>query len=192
MINLVNPGNNVNIILYINTLDPDLPYNSNLFLFGFKNGFSNKWTYVMPVVEQQNARYVRFSINLVQQQAMVDAFSASIQLSPSGNWDYRLWSIESATLDPASGYLLDEGQMYLENTQPESVDVVYISDNDPERNVIYLTRDDSQCATWASTDIWKFSTFTWNCNMDLTCDEWQEITADWETITATWDACELQ
>ena len=166
MINLLNLTNNNDIIIYVNTLDPDIPYTSNNFLFGFKNGFTNTWTYVMPQIVTQNARYTRFSIELVQQQSLVDAENGIIRLSPSGNYDYKLWAIDEPTLDPFDGYVLEEGQMYLENTIPETATITYISDNDAERNVVYLTRDESSCARWNSTDIWAYSTFIWNCTIE--------------------------
>jgi hypothetical protein len=67
MINLRNLTNNDDIIIYVNTLSADIPYDSDLFLFGFKNGFTNTWTYVMPQIVTQNSRYIRFSIQLVNQ-----------------------------------------------------------------------------------------------------------------------------
>lgn len=190
MINLRNLTDNQDIIVYVNTLSADIPYSSNLFLFGFKNGFTNVYTYVIPTIIQQNSRYIRFSIELVQQQALIDPENGIIRLSPSGNYDYNLWAIDTATLDPSTGYLLDEGQAYLENTQPETVDIVYISDNDAERNIVYLTRNESECATWSSTDIWKFSNFTWNCDIQPEiCTEWDDITENWEDVELIYGAC---
>lgn len=187
MINLRNLTTNDDIILYINTLNPDIPYSANLFLFGFKNGFTNRWTYVIPQIVTQNSRYIKFSVELVQLLSEVDAENGVIQMSPSGNWDYKLWALGDVTLDPSGGYLLDEGQLYLENTSPEMVDVFYISDNDPERNVVYLTRDESECAQWSSPDIWKYSNFTWSCNT-LPCVEWP-MPGNWEDVTLIWDEC---
>ena len=163
MINLRNLTDNTDIIIYVNTLSADIPYSSNNFLFGFKNGFTNTWQYVIPQIVKQNTRYTQFSIELVKQQSLIDPENGVTRLSPSGNYDYKLWAIDAPTLDPSFGYMLEEGQMYLENTIPETSTITYISDNDSERNIVYLTRDESQCAKWNSTDIWKFSTFTWNC-----------------------------
>ena len=186
MINLQNLTNNTDIIIYVNTLDADIPYATNNFLFGFKNGFTNVWTYVMPQIEVQNTRYTRFGIELVQQQSSVDAENGVIQLSPSGNWDYKLWAIDQPSLDPYDGYLLEEGQMYLENIVPELSTITYLSDNDPERNIVYLTRDESNCATWSSTDIWIYSTFTWTCSG--VCIEWP-MPGQWQNQTQQWNAC---
>ncbi|MFZ9242267.1 MAG: hypothetical protein ACO295_03565 [Sediminibacterium sp.] len=190
MINLQNLTVNDDIIIYVNTLDADIPYTTNNFLFGFKNGFTNVWTYVMPLIVTQNTRYTRFSIELVQQQALVDAENGVIQLGPSGNFDYKLWAIDAPTLDPYNGYLLEEGQMYLENVVPETIDITYISDNDPERNIVYLTRDESNCATWSSTDIWIFSTFTWNCGTGAQCVQWP-MPGQWQNQTQQWNACTI-
>jgi hypothetical protein len=189
MINLLNLTNNNDIIIYVNTLDPDIPYSTNNFLFGFKNGFTNTWTYVMPQIVTQNARYTRFSIELVQQQALVDAENGIIRLSPSGNWDYKLWAIDAPTLDPYDGYVIEEGQMYLENTIPENATITYISDNDPSRNIVYLTRDESSCARWSSTDIWRFSNFTWTCS-PVGCVEWP-MPGEWQDQTQEWNACTI-
>lgn len=166
MINLLNLTNNTDIIIYVNTLDPDIPYTTNNFLFGFKNGFTNTWTYVMPQIEVQNSRYTRFGIELVPLPTQVDAENGIVMLSPSGNWDYKLWAIDEPTLDPFNGYVIEEGQMYLENTIPETQNVTYISDNDPERNIVYLTRTESVCNQWnTDTDGWNIAVQLWNeCN----------------------------
>jgi hypothetical protein len=188
MINLRNLTDNTDIVIYVNTLSADIPYASNNFLFGFKNGFSNVWSYVMPNIVKQNTRYTQFSIELVQQQILIDPENGVTRLSPSGNYDYKLWAIDAPTLDPAFGYLLEEGQMYLENTQPETVTITYISDNDPSRNIVYLTRDESECARWNSTDIWKYSTFTWNCQPIIDCPVWP-MDGEWQNQNFEWDLC---
>ena len=92
------------------------------------------------------------------------------------------------TLDPFDGYILEEGQMYLENTVPETATITYISNNDPERNIVYLTRDESECARWNSTDIWKFSTFTWNCQPIGICPIWP-MDGEWQDQLFNWNEC---
>jgi len=140
MINLINREVNDKIIIYVNTLDPDIPYDSNLFLFGFKNGFTNEWSYVCPRIVKQNTRYTQFEISLViPSQENGDA--GDLHLSPDGNYDYKLWAIEEITLDPSFGHLLDEGQAYLESCE-ESVDITYISDNENDKSIVYLTEYD--------------------------------------------------
>jgi hypothetical protein len=188
MINLRNLTTNDDIIIYVNTLSADIPYDSDLFLFGFKNGFTNTWTYVMPQIVTQNSRYIRFSIQLVNQASQVDPENGVIQLGPWGNFDYKLWAIETPGLDPFDGYLLDQGQMFLENIVPEIPNIVFISDNDPERNIVYLTRDESDCPTWALVDIWAISNYTWTCGVTPACVTWPMV-GDWEDITLAWDDC---
>lgn len=188
MINLRNLTTNDDIIIYVNTLDADIPFNSNLFLFGFKNGFTNVWTYVMPQVVVQNNRYIRLSIQLVSNPTLVDPENGIIQLGPWGNFDYKFWAIEDITLDPYNGYLLDKGQMFLENILPEEPTIVYISDNDPERNVVYLTRDESDCPTWALVDIWQYANNTWNCGTPIVCTEWP-MPGVWDNVNLVWDEC---
>lgn len=186
MINLQNLSNNDDIIIYVNTLDADIPYNSNNYLFGFKNGFTNVWTYVMPTVVVQNSRYIRLSIQLVANAALADPENGIVQLGPQGNFDYKFWAIDTPTLDPYDGYLLDKGQMYLENILPEEPTIVYVSDNDPERNVVYLTRDESDCPTWTLVDIWQYSNYLWSCG--LSCPTWP-MDGNWEDVTLIWEEC---
>jgi len=165
MINLHNKHYNNDILVYINTLDADIPYTSNLFLFGFKNGFTNKWTYVIPDIIIQNTRYTKFGIELVNTIDQ-DPENGKVTLSPDGNYDYKLWAIDTATLDPSYGYVLDEGQMYLEGSSEETPNVVYISDNEAEENIVYLTSNDVNCLVWnTAPDLWQFTVSTWNsCN----------------------------
>jgi hypothetical protein len=165
MINLQNLAVNDNIIIYVNTLDADIPFDSNTFLFGFKNGFTHVWTYVVPTIIIQNTRYTKFSITLVNI-ASEDPDAGLIMMSPEGNWDYKLWATPELTLSPDFGYVIDEGQAYLENTVDEIQNIVYISDNEPERNIVYLTRDESACNKWnTDTDQWNFAVQKWNeCN----------------------------
>jgi len=165
MINLQNIQINDDIIIYINTLDADIPYDTNLFLFGFKNGFTNKWTYVIPDIVKQNTRFTIFSIDLVTINNQ-DPENGLVALSPDGNWNYKLWAIDTPTLSPEFGYLLDEGQAYLEGTSDEVNTIVYISDNESEENVVYLTNNESVCLIWKDApDLWQFAATEWqNCN----------------------------
>ena len=189
MINLRNLTNNNDIIIYVNTLDADIPYDTNNFLFGFKNGFTNVWTYVIPQIVTQNSRYIRFSIELVAQSSAVDPYNGIIQLGPQGNFDYKFWAIDLPELDPFDGYLLDKGQMYLENILPEIPNIVFISDNDPERNIVYLTRDESDCPTWALVDMWSLSNTLWTCTtIPVGCVEWP-LPGVWNSIPEVWEAC---
>jgi len=137
MINLINRQVNDEIIIYVNTIDPDIPYDSNTFLFGFKNGFTHKWSYVVPQIVKQNTRYTQFSITLVTPQ-QEDGEAGLIHMSPNGNWDYKLWATEDVTLDPMFGHILDEGQAYLESCD-ESVEITYISNNENDKSIVYLS-----------------------------------------------------
>lgn len=162
MINLKNLQVNDDILIYVNTLDADIPYTSNLFLFGFKNGFTHKWTYVIPTILVQNTRYTKFSIELVHAQSQ-DAEDGKVTLSPDGNWDYKLWAIDTPTLDPAYGFILDEGQMYLDGTSNEITTVTYISDNEAEENIVYLSNDFVVCTKWNNApDLWNLAVQEWN------------------------------
>ena len=138
MINLINRQVNDEIIIYVNTMDPDIPYDSNTFLFGFKNGFTHKWSYVVPEIIKQNTRYTQFSITLVTPQ-QEDGEAGLIHMSPEGNYDYKLWATPELTLSPDFGHILDEGQAYLESSCEESENIVYVSDNENAKSIVYLT-----------------------------------------------------
>jgi hypothetical protein len=165
MINLKQLNTNGNIIIYVNTLDADIPFDSNLFLFGFKSGFGNEWFYVIPNIVIQNTRYTKFSIELVNI-ANEDPENGMISLYPAGNFDYKLWAIEDVTLDPSNGYILDKGQAYVEGCIDEIDTVVYISDNEAERNVVYVDVTCGECIKWnTDPDKWNLAVQQWNdCN----------------------------
>ncbi len=162
MINLNNLQLN-SIIIYVNTLAPENnPWNTNNFLFRFKNGFAREWTPVVPTIGIQNSRYTEFRVNLtlvINQ----DPINGDVALSPSGNWDYELWAVNAKSLDTVPGVLINRGQMYLENGFEEIPNVTYISDNEESQSVVYLTRTPNECAVWSTyPDIWNLSTLVWN------------------------------
>lgn len=163
MINLQNLDTN-NIIIYVNVADVEInPYfDSDLFLFGFKNGFSRQWSYVIPNIVTSNSRYTEFEIELT---VLVneDPENGLVSLSPSGNWDYKLWAIDEITLDPSLGVLIDKGQMYLENVTAEIPSIVYLSDNDSDKNIVYLTRSETTCAIWSTfPDVYNQTSLYWD------------------------------
>jgi len=185
MINLINRQVNDDIIIYVNTMDPDIPYDSNNFLFGFKNGFTHEWTYVMPQIVKQNTRYTQFGIVLVTTDEE-DQESGFVHMNPSGNWDYRLWAIDEPTLDPSFGYLLDEGQAYLEGCS-ESPEIVYLSDNETDLSIVYLTRDCSICPTWDDDpDEWNLDDDYWNCEL-VDCPVWSTDPDLWQFAAENWN-----
>lgn len=162
MINLNNLQSN-NIIIYVNVDDVEINpfYGSGLFLFGFKNGFSRQYSYVIPNIVTSNSRYTEFEIELTR--SADDPENGIITLSPSGNWDYKLYAIDEVTLDPAGAVLIDKGQMYLENVTAEIPSIVYLSDNDSDKNIVYLSRNENtECAEWNTfPDIWQLTALGW-------------------------------
>lgn len=165
MINLTNLEVNDEILIYVNTMDSDIPYDTNNFLFGFKGGFTNVWTFVIPEIVTQNTRYTKFSITLVPS-SQEDPANSLVTLGPEGNFDYKLWAIDQLTLDPAYGYLIDEGQAYLEDKGNEMETITYISNNEAEKNIVYLTRSEEDCLVWnKAADLWQLANTKWNdCN----------------------------
>jgi hypothetical protein len=162
VINLNNLETN-SIIIYVNVDDVQINpyYGSGLFLFGFKNGFSRQWSYVIPDIVTSNSRYTEFEITLTR--SADDPENGITTLSPSGNWDYKLWAIDEVTLDPAFGVLIDKGQMYLENVTAEIPSIVYLSDNDSDQNIVYLTRNENEeCILWnVFPDLWNLTALAW-------------------------------
>jgi hypothetical protein len=165
MLNLKNIHYNDDVLVYINTMDSDIPYTSNLFLFGFKNGFTHKWSYVIPDIIVQNTRYTKFGIDLVKL-IDEDPENGKLALSPDGNWDYKLWAIDTPILDPTFGYVIDEGQMYLDGTSDETQTITYISNNEAEENIVYLSNNTIDCLVWNSApDQWNLAVHKWSeCN----------------------------
>lgn len=163
MINLQNLETN-SIIIYVNVSDAEInPYaGSNLFLFGFKNGFSRQFAHVIPNIVTSNSRYTEFSIGLTTI-AAEDPENGLVNLSPSGNWDYKLYAIDEVTLDPSTGVIIDKGQAFLENVAAEVPNVVYISSNDGDQNIVYLTRSETTCAIWSTfPDVYNQTPLFWD------------------------------
>lgn len=126
-------------VIYANTIDNDVQEFGDYFLVGFQSGFSKQWTYVIPYVLTRNTRYLKFQITLVANVSIEDPANGIVYLSPSGNWDYKIWNTEYATLDPAIGNVIDTGQMILEDqTPPEVFFEQFESANDTLEAVIYL------------------------------------------------------
>jgi hypothetical protein len=162
LINLNNLQSN-SIIIYVNTLAPENnPWDTNNFLFRFKNGFAREWTVVAPNIVKQNSRYTEFEIELTLV-GNQDPINGQVALSPSGNWDYELWAVNAPSLDTLPGKIIDKGQMYLENGFNEIPNVTYISDNEDSQSVVYLTRTPNECAVWSTyPDVWNLSTLVWS------------------------------
>lgn len=166
MINLTQSTINDEIFIYVNTLDPDLvPQETPSFLFGFKNSYDNTWSYVVPMVLEQNSRFVKFQIRVCEED-FEDPINAEVALGPTGNWTYKLWSTDEPTLDPSYGNLIDEGQMQLFGLEGETRFVSYVSSNDSTKAVVYLTRDGAKCLSWSTCpDLWNMVVVQWNnCN----------------------------
>ena len=147
MINL--QQNAVNeFVIYADTITNDAQAFGDYFLVGFQSGFSKYWDYVIPFVVKRNSRFLQFEITLVPSQPEEDPANGKIYLSPSGNWDYKIWNLEFPGLDPAQGYLIDAGQMIMENQTPPEIDfTTYYSANDNLQSVIYY----SAFGSWNNT-----------------------------------------
>jgi len=165
MINLTQSTINNEVYVYVDTTSVDIPFEEPSFLFGFKNLYTNAWSYVVPTIVSQNARYTVFSINVtnIDEEDQIDG---KVSLGPSGSWIYKLWATEEPILDPSDGYLLDQGPMQLISCSDESVITSYISDNDSTENSVYLTRDCTTCLVWSTCpDIFSLVVVKWNeCN----------------------------
>jgi hypothetical protein len=125
-------------IIYANTISNDVEEFGDYFLIGFQSGFTKLWTYVIPYVLTRNSRYLKFQITLVANISIEDPANGIVYLDPSGNWDYKIWNTDYATLDPATGNLIDSGQMILEDQNPPEVFFEqFVSGNDILEAVVY-------------------------------------------------------
>jgi hypothetical protein len=94
-----------------------------------------------------------------------DPLNGVVEISPTGNYDYKIWATPTVTLDPTGGYLLDQAQTYLEVVK-EMSNVTFISDNESDLNIVYLTRDCSDCPIWSTDpDFWNMAYGLWNCEL---------------------------
>jgi hypothetical protein len=138
MINLEQLASN-EFVIYANTIDNDVQEFGDYFLIGFQSGFTKEWSYVIPFVLVRNTRFLKFEITLVANISIEDPSNGEIYLSPSGNWDYKIWNTDYATLDPAIGTLIDSGQMILnDQTPPEVIFETFASANEDLQSVIFV------------------------------------------------------
>lgn len=139
MINLTAGGVN-QIIIYADTItNADVSY-GDYFLFGFQNTYTKEWYYVIPNFTTRNTRYINFQVD-VPSVDVDDPSNGIIYLFPPGNFTYKLWNMVSPSLDPATGDLQDQGQMYLNPFTPPEVEFVpYISDNENLSNIIFYSQ----------------------------------------------------
>jgi hypothetical protein len=144
MINL-NVGVN-EFVIYADTITSDVQTFGDEFLIGFKSLYTNHWTYVRPEVIKRNSRFVQFEITVVQKGTADDPLNSVIMVFPPGNFSYKVWNLEDPSLDPSTGIKIDEGQMIMANyTPPEINEVVYISDNETFKNIIYYSGVTDNC-----------------------------------------------
>jgi len=126
-------------VIYADTISNDVTEYGDYFLIGFQSGFTKEWVYVIPYVLTRNTRYLKFQITLVPNISIEDPSNGIVYLTPSGNWDYKVWCTNYATLDPSTGNLIDSGQMILEDqTPPEVVYETFYSSNENMESVVYV------------------------------------------------------
>lgn len=127
-------------VIYANTISNSVEQFGDYFLIGFQNGFTKEWTYVVPYVLSRNSRYLKFQVSVVPSLPEEDPLNYSVYLSPSMNWDYKIWNLDYPTLLPDSGNLIDKGQMILENQEiPEVQFTAYVSPDDNLTSTVYYS-----------------------------------------------------
>ena len=138
MINLEQLASN-EFVIYANTIDNDVQEFGDYFLIGFRSGFTREWSYVIPFVLVRNTRFLKFQIELVANISIEDPTNGEVYLTPSGNWDYKIWNTDYATLDPSIGTLIDSGQMILaDQAPPEVIFETFVSANEDLQSVIFV------------------------------------------------------
>jgi hypothetical protein len=139
MINL-NVGAVNEFAIYADTIDNSVQQFGEYFLIGFKSTYTNHWTYVIPTTIKRNSRFVQFNLDVVEQGTADDPFDGILSIFPPGNYSYKCWNLDTATLDPSEGILIDEGQMIMGSySPPEVIFTSYISDNETFQNIIYYS-----------------------------------------------------
>jgi len=144
MINL-NVGLN-EFVIYADSITSDVQTFGDEFLIGFKSLYTNHWAYVRPEVIKRNSRFVQFEMSVVQRGTADDPLNSILMVFPPGNYSYKVWNLEDPSLDPSTGIKIDEGQMIMANyTPPEINEIVYISDNETFKNIIYYSGVTDNC-----------------------------------------------
>jgi hypothetical protein len=144
MINL-NVGLN-EFVIYADTITSDVQTFGDEFLIGFKSLYTNHWAYVRPEVIKRNSRFVQFEMSVVEKGTADDPLNSILMVFPPGNYSYKVWNLEDPSLDPSTGIKIDEGQMIMANyTPPEINEIVYISDNETFKNIIYYSGVTDNC-----------------------------------------------
>lgn len=158
MINFLQTGTN-NFVIYC---DASTEFVEDYFLLGVQNIFTKEWSYVYPTIIKRNRRFVELCLALVALPDE-DVFDGKINLSPNGFWDYKVWNTEFLDLDPASGNLVETGQMELLTENPEIVYEAYISDNEEFDSVVYISPIPDYCLVWNLTrNLWNREHTLWN------------------------------
>lgn len=149
MINFLQTGGNVFVIYCDASNDFSLDY----FLCGFQNIFTQEWFYAYPTILRRNRRFVELSLSLVPIEDE-DPHDGSINLSPNGNWNYKIWNTSQLDLDPANGLLVETGQMQLLTVNPEVVYLSYESNNENAAAIVYISPIPDDCLIWNLTRNW--------------------------------------
>ena len=128
-----------NLTFYVDTISTAEISYGDYFLIGFQNTYTKEWYYVIPTIITRNTRYLELEIDVPDTDSD-DPANGIIYLFPPGNFTYKLWNMDSPSLDPATGDLQDQGQMYLVPFNPPEVEFVpYISDNENLSNIIFYS-----------------------------------------------------
>ena len=139
MINL-SLGNTNQFAIYADTIDNSIYDYGDYFLIGFKSLYTNTWNYVVPTIVKRNSRFIQFNLVVLESGNVDDPINGIIGIFPPGNYSYKIWNTDTATLDPAAGYLIDEGQMIMANYTPPEIEFTsYISNNETFQSVIYYS-----------------------------------------------------
>ena len=132
--------------IYADTIDNSVQQFGDYFLIGFKSTYTRHIAYVIPTIIKRNSRFVQFNLDIVEQGTGDDPFNGILEVFPPGNYSYKVWNIDSPTLDPSEGILIDEGQMIMANySPPETIKYTYISDNETLKNIIYYSGVINSC-----------------------------------------------
>ena len=120
----------------------------------------------LPQIISNTPRYIKFGVELVPDDE-ASPLDGSLRLSPSGSWEYKIYAVNQHSITPTSSNLLESGLMKLEAACEEIPEYVYVSPNEIESSVVYLSNDCTDtCLAWNTSTFWQLANQTWNCDED--------------------------
>lgn len=136
------------------------------YMIEFQSQVTKRKYRCLPQIISNTPRYIKFGVELVPDDE-ASPLDGSLRLSPSGSWEYKIYAVNQHSITPTSSNLLESGLMKLEAACEEIPEYVYVSPNEIESSVVYLSNDCTDtCLAWNTSTFWQLANQTWNCDED--------------------------